>query len=153
MPSVFLLNAIVLFGGVIAFLIAGFAGALLSSLRPWRYRIMLAPLGFVVCGGICISAQQHLLRWMQHGHLHHSVTSGVVQSIVLVIGGLCGMLAGLGLGTNLDSHFAGPAGTILPDSLGPQRTKPRPRKAKIVPISLGRHAGVVPQIKANSNRD
>ena len=34
---------------------------------------MLAPLGFVVCGGISISAEQHLLRWIQQGHFHHSL--------------------------------------------------------------------------------
>ncbi len=153
MPSVFLLNAIVLFGGVIAFLIAGFAGTFMRSLRPWRYRLLLTPLGFVVSGGICISAEQHLLRWIQNGHLHHSFSSGVVQSIVLLIGGLCGLLAGLGLGTSLDSTFASPTSDSHAPSLGPQRTRRQSRKAKVVPISHGRHAGVIPHIKASSDHE
>ena len=96
MPSVFLLNAAILFSGVVAFIIAGFAGTFVRSLHPWRYRLMLAPLGFVVCGGVSISAEQHLLRWIEHGHLEHSFSSGVVQGIVLIIAGLCGLLAGIG---------------------------------------------------------
>ena len=153
MPSVFLLNAAALFCGVIAFVIAGFAGTFVRFLHPWRYRLMLAPLGFVVAGGIGISAEQHLLRWIQHGHLHHSLSSGVVQSIVLLITGLCGMLAGVGLGTSLDRTFPDPHSYTIANYWGPQKPKPATRKAKVVPISLGRHAGVLPQIKAISHRD
>lgn len=153
MPSVFLLNAILLFAGVIAFLIAGFAGTFVRSLHPWRYRLLLAPLGFVVCGGICISSEQHLLRWIQHGHLHHTFGSGIVQTVMLLIGGLCGLLAGLGLGSNLDATFPAPGRSALADSAGTPRKKSRPGKAKVVPISLGRHAGVVPHIKASSDHE
>ncbi|HEY2861889.1 MAG TPA: hypothetical protein VGJ21_26045, partial [Terracidiphilus sp.] len=105
MPSVFLLNAAILFSGVVAFIIAGFAGTFVRSLHPWRYRMMLTPLGFVVCGGIGISAEQHLLRWIEHGHLQHSLSSGIAQSVILIIAGFCGLLAGLGLGSSLDRSF------------------------------------------------
>lgn len=114
---------------------------------------MLAPLGFVVCGGISISAEQHLLRWIQQGHFHHSLSSGILQSVVLVISGLCGLLAGVGLGTSLDSSFPDSHSYTIANYWGQQHPKPSQRKAKVVPISNGRHAGVVPQIKASSQRD
>jgi hypothetical protein len=152
-PSVFLLNAAILFSGVVAFIIAGFAGTFVRSLHPWRYRLMLAPLGFVVCGGVSISAEQHLLRWIQHGHLQHSFSSGVVQGIVLIVAGLCGLLAGIGLGTSVDRTFTDEQSYSIANYWEPQRTNPRARKGKVVPISRGRHPGVVPQIKAISHRD
>ena len=123
MPSVFLLNAAILFSGVVAFIIAGFAGTFVRSLHPWRYRLMLAPLGFVVLGGISISAEQHLLRWMQHGHLHHSLSSGIVQSVVLVVSGLCGLLAGVGLGTSLDRTFPDVQSYSITNYWRPQEAK------------------------------
>ena len=152
-PSVFLLNAAILFSGVVAFVIAGFAGTFVRSLHPWRYRLMLAPLGFVVCGGISISAEQHLLRWIEHGHLQHSFSSGVVQGIVLIIAGLCGLLVGVGLGTSLDRHFPDEHSYTIANYWGPQEPKSRPRKGKVVPISRGRQPGVIPQIKAISHHD
>jgi hypothetical protein len=152
-PSVFLLNAAILFSGVVAFIIAGFAGTFIRSLHPWRYRLMLAPLGFVVCGGISISAEQHLLRWIEHGHLQHSLSSGIVQGVVLIIGGLCGLLAGLGLGSSLDRTFPDVHSYSIANYWGPHESKPRARKAKVVPISNGRPSGIVPQIKAISHRD
>jgi len=153
-PSVFLLNAAILFGGVVAFIIAGFAGTFVRSLHPWRYRLMLAPLGFVVCGGISISAEQHLLRWIEHGHLQHSVSSGIVQGVILLVAGLCGLLAGVGLGTNLDRSFPDAHSYSIANYWGTQETKVvRPRKGKVVPISRGRQPGVIPQIKAISHRD
>lgn len=152
-PSVFLLNAAILFSGVVAFIIAGFAGTFVRSLHPWRYRLMLAPLGFVVCGGISISAEQHLLRWIEHGHLQHSLSSGIVQGVVLLIAGLCGLLAGLGLGSSLDRTFPDVHSYSIANYWGPRESKPRARKAKIVPISNGRQSGIVPQIKAISHRD
>jgi hypothetical protein len=153
-PSVFLLNAAILFGGVVAFIIAGFAGTFVRSLHPWRYRLMLAPLGFVVCGGISISAEQHLLRWIEHGHLQHSVSSGIVQGVILLVAGLCGLLAGVGLGTSLDRTFPDAHSYSIANYWGTQETKVvRPRKGKVVPISRGRQPGVVPQIKAISHRD
>ena len=154
MPSVFLLNAAILFGGVVAFIIAGFAGTFVRSLHPWRYRLMLAPLGFVICGGISISAEQHLLRWIEHGHLQHSVSSGIVQGVILLVAGLCGLLAGVGLGTSLDRTFPDAHSYSIANYWGTQETKVvRPRKGKVVPISRGRQPGVVPQIKAISHRD
>ena len=153
MPSVFLLNAAILFSGVVAFIIAGFAGTFVRSLHPWRYRLMLAPLGFVVCGGISISAEQHLLRWIEHGHLQHSLSSGIVQGVILIIGGLCGLLAGLGLGSSLDRTFPDVHSYSIANYWGPRESKPRSTKAKIVPISNGRQSGIVPQIKAISHRD
>ena len=149
----FLLNAAILFSGVIAFIIAGFAGIFIRSLHPWRYRLMLAPLGFVVCGGISISAEQHLLRWIQHGHLHHSFSSGVVQCAVLMVTGLCGLLAGVGLGTSLDRTFPDVQNYSIASYWRGQENATKSRKAKVVPISLGRQAGVVPQIKAISHHD
>ncbi len=152
-PSVFLLNAAILFSGVVAFIIAGFAGTFVRSLHPWRYRLMLAPLGFVVCGGISISAEQHLLRWIEHGHLQHSLSSGIVQGVILIIGGLCGLLAGLGLGSSLDRTFPDVHSYSIANYWGTRESKPRSPKAKIVPISNGRQSGIVPQIKAISHRD
>ena len=152
-PSVFLLNAAILFSGVVAFIIAGFAGTFVRSLHPWRYRLMLAPLGFVVCGGISISAEQHLLRWIEHGHLQHSLSSGIVQGVVLIIAGLCGLLAGLGLGSSLDRTFPDVHSYSIANYWGASEPRPRARKAKVVPISNGRQAGIVPQIKAISHRD
>lgn len=153
--SVFLLNAAILFSGVVAFIIAGFAGTFVRSLHPWRYKLMLAPLGFVVCGGISISAEQHLLRWIEGGHLHHSLSSGILQGVVLIIAGLCGLLAGLGLGSSLDRAFPDVHSYSIANYWGAQENKPYTRKpkAKIVPISNGRQPGVVPQIKAISHRD
>jgi hypothetical protein len=152
-PSVFLLNAAILFSGVVGFVIAGFAGTFVRSLHPWRYRLILAPLGFVICGGVSISAEQHLLRWIEHGHLHHSFSSGVVQGIVLMVAGLCGVLAGIGLGTSLDRTFTDEKSYSIAHYWEPQRTSLRARSSKIVPISRGRQPGVVPQIKAISHRD
>lgn len=153
--SVFLLNAVILFSGVVAFIIAGFAGTFIRPLHRWRYRLMLAPLGFVVCGGIAISAEQHLLRWIEGGHLHHSLSSGILQTVVLLIAGLCGLLAGLGLGSSLDRAFPDLHSYSIANYWGSEESKPRTRKTKaqIVPISSGRHPGVVPQIKASSHRD
>jgi FtsH-binding integral membrane protein len=152
-PSVFLLNAAILFSGVVGFVIAGFAGTFVRSLHPWRYRLMLAPLGFVVCGGISISAEQHLLRWIEHGHLQHSFSSGVVQGIVLIIAGLCGLLAGIGLGTSLDRTFPDVQSYSIANYWGTQQTNSGGRKGKVVPISRGRQPGVIPQIKAISHRE
>lgn len=153
MPSVFLLNAAILFSGVVAFVIAGFAGTFVRSLHPWRYRLMLAPLGFVICGGISISAEQHLLRWIEHGHLQHSFSSGVIQGIVLIVAGLCGLLAGIGLGTSLDRILPDVQSYSIVNYWGSREPKPRGRKGKVVPISHGRQPGVIPQIKAISHRD
>jgi hypothetical protein len=150
---VFLLNAAILFSGVVAFIIAGFAGTFVRSLHPWRYRMMLAPLGFVVCGGISISAEQHLLRWIEHGHLQHSLSAGIAQSVVLIIAGLCGLLAGLGLGSSLDRSFPDEHSYSIANYWTPRESKSRDRNAKIVPISSGRQPGVAPQIKAISHRE
>ncbi len=153
MPSIFLLNASILFSGVVAFVIAGFAGTFVRSLQPWRYRLILAPLGFVVCGGISISAEQHLLRWIQHGHLHHSVSSGLVQSIVLIVSGLCGLLAGVGLGTSVDRTFPDTKNYTTTHYWEPRQSKARRNQAKVVSIALGRQPGVLSQVKAISHRD
>lgn len=153
--SVFLLNATILFSGVVAFIIAGFAGTFIRSLHPWRYKLILAPLGFVICGGISISAEQHLLRWIEGGHLQHTLSSGILQGVVLIIAGLCGFLAGLGLGSSLDRAFPDAHSYSIANYWGTRDTKSRVRKstAKVVPISEGRQPGVVPQIKASSQRD
>ena len=153
MPSVFLLNAVILFSGVVAFIIAGFAGTFVRSLHPWRYRLMLAPLGFVVCGGISISAEQHLLRWIEHGHLQHSLSSGIMQSVVLIIAGLCGLLAGLGLGSSLDRSFPDEHSYSIANYWAPKEAKSRGRNDKVVSIARGRQPGVVPHIKAISHRE
>lgn len=153
MPSVFLLNAAVLFSGVVAFIVAGFAGTFVRSLQPWRYRMMLAPLGFVVCGGISISAEQHLLRWIEGGHLQHSLSSGIAQGVVLIVAGLCGLLAGLGLGSSIDRAFPDSHTYSIANYWGPQDAKTRSGKAKVIPIARGRQSGVIPQVKAISHRE
>ena len=153
MPSVFLMNAAILFSGVVAFIIAGFAGTFVRSLHPWRYRMMLSPLGFVICGGISISAEQHLLRWIEHGHLQHSLSSGIAQSVVLLIAGFCGLLAGLGLGSSLDRSFPDEHSYSIANYWAPKEPHSRRRNDKVVPISRGRQPGAVPQIKAISHRE
>jgi hypothetical protein len=151
--SVFLLNAAILFSGVVAFIIAGFAGTFIRSLHRWRYKLMLAPLGFVICGGISISAEQHLLRWIEGGHLHHTLSSGILQSIVLLIAGLCGFLAGLGLGSSLDRAFPDVRSYSIANYWGERNAKARKTPGKVIPISNGRQPGILPQIKASSQRD
>jgi hypothetical protein len=150
--SVFLLNAVLLFAGVIAFIAGGLGGTFVRRLRPLRYRLLLAPLGFVVCGGICISAEQHLLRWIEGGHLRHTFSSGIVQGVVLLASGVCGLLAGVGLGSSLDQACsAADAPSAAPHAA--TRREPRRHPAKVISISNGRQPGVVPRIRSGSDHD
>ena len=153
MPSAFLVNAALLFAGVIVFIAACFTGTFWRRTQPWRYRFILAPLGFVVAGGISISAQAHLLRWIQHGHLHHSLAGGLFQSATLLIAGCAGSLAGLGLGSSLDRGFFD---TLIDNSEQHPVLSARPVRTsdKVIPISDGRRQpGVLPQVKAVSQND
>jgi hypothetical protein len=155
-PSAFLVNAIILFAGVAAFVLAGCLGTFLSRVQPWRFRILMMPLGFVVAGGIGISAEAHLLRWWNGGVSPHGLWPGIFQSIVLLITGSAGALAGMGLGFSLDLHLPIP----------PMRNRSLARyweripsgapvsAEKVVPISVGRRQpGVVPHIRAQSGKD
>ncbi len=155
MSSAFLINAVVLFAGVVAFVVAGFAGTFVRGLQTWRYRLLLAPLGFVVAGGIGISAEAHLVRWLQHGHSHPTLLAGLFQTAVLLLTGCAGMLAGVGLGSSLDRNFPdAPTYTIANYW---QRNAPgSPLVDKVIPISEGRRRpqpGILPAIKAISNHD
>ncbi len=168
MSSAFLVNAVVLFGGVVAFVIAGFASTLFPRLQPWRYKLMLTPLGFVVAGGIGISAHAHLLRWWHNGHFHATLEAGIFQSLVLFLVGSAGSLAGLGLGSSLDRRFPdAPTYTIArywDRQEGPHK-RPAPREEssnvvpieivpKVVPISEGRRQpGVLPRVRGISHLD
>ncbi len=113
MSYCFLLNAILLFGGVLAFIAAGFAGTFSRKLQPYRYRIMMGPLGFVVLGSLARSITSRLLLWFGHvdpvftasrlGHVS-SFGSGaeIFESITLILAGLAGILAGIAIGGTLD---------------------------------------------------
>ncbi len=153
MPSAFLVNAAVIFAGVIVFIAACFTGTFWRRTQPWRYRFILAPLGFVVAGGISISAQAHLLRWIQHGHLHHSLTGGLFQSATLLIAGCAGCLAGIGLGSSLDHGYFDALIEPVEQHRAPRR-RLVPASDKIVPISDGRRQpGILPQVRAVSQSD
>lgn len=153
MPSAFLVNAAMLFAGVIVFVAACFTGTFWRRTQPWRYRFILSPLGFVVAGGVSISAQAHLLRWIQHGHLHHTLTSGLFQSATLLIAGCAGCLAGLGLGSSLDRGYSDAAIDRITHHRSFRRRQ-APASDKVVPISDGRRQpGVLPQVKAVSQND
>jgi hypothetical protein len=150
-PSVFLINAGVLFAGVIAFVLAGFAGTFSRGLQPWRYRLLLAPLGFVIMGGVSISAEAHFVRWIQHGHLQHSLMGGLLQSVTLLLAGSAGLLAGLGLGSSIDCSF--PDSATYFANWATHRTRGNSSE-KVVPISVGRkQPAVLPQVKAVSQND
>jgi hypothetical protein len=150
-PSAFLVNAGILFAGVIAFILAGFAGTFSRRVQPWRYRLLLAPLGFVVMGGISISAEAHLVRWIQHGHLQHSLMGGLLQSVTLLLAGSAGLLAGLGLGASIDCSF--PDGPTYFANWAIHRTS-GDCSDKVVPISAGRkQPAILPQVKAVSQND
>jgi hypothetical protein len=159
-PSAFLVNAMVLFAGVAAFVIAGCAGSLISRVQPWRFRLLLLPLGFVIGGGVGISAESHLLRWWNDGMSPHTFWAGILQTIVLLVTGSAGALAGIGLGFSLDLHLPAPVtqrqglarywertpgvrGPVIDDGT-----------EKVVPISKGRRQpGVVPRIRARSGKE
>ncbi len=165
MPSAFLVNAAVLFGGVVAFVVAGFAGTFFSRLQPWRYKLMLVPLGFVVAGGIGISAHAHLLRWWHNGHFHHTLAAGLFQTVVLLLVGSAGSLAGLGLGSSLDRRFPDPPAYGISKYWDRQNAIAESRPAgvtiaevsplaKVVPISDGRRQpGVLPKVRGISHLD
>lgn len=117
MSFCFLLNAVLLFGGVISFIIAGFAGTFSRRMHAFRYRLMLAPLGFVVLGSISYSTTTHLIAWfvqanpiMHFSHVaHRGLGSGpdMFESAVLVLAGFAGLLTGIALGAALDRAPAG----------------------------------------------
>ncbi|MEA2258593.1 MAG: hypothetical protein QOJ51_1418 [Acidobacteriaceae bacterium] len=169
MPSAFLVNAALLFAGVIAFVVACVIGTFWQRTRPWRYRFILVPMGFVVAGGIGISAQAHLLRWIQGGHLQHSLAGALFQSATLLIAGCAGGLAGLGLGSSLDRGLERGLERGYPDlstdldpddsndtldDYRPTRRRQPPTSDKVVPISNGRrHPGILHQVKAITHSD
>lgn len=112
MSFCFLLNAVLLFGAVVTFILAGFAGTFSRRLHGRRYRLMLAPLGFVVLGSISYSTTSHLVEWFVQtnptihlSHLaHNGVGSGadIFESAVLILAGFAGGLTGIALGSALD---------------------------------------------------
>ena len=108
----FLLNAVLLFAGVVTFIIAGFAGTFSRRLHGCRYRLMLAPLGFVILGSISYSTTSHLISWFTQAnpdmHLSHLAHAGlgsgadIFESGVLILAGFAGVLTGIALGSALD---------------------------------------------------
>lgn len=160
MPSAFLVNAILLFAGVAIFVVAGCLGTILPRVQPWRFRIVLVPLGFVIAGGIGISAEAHLLRWWNGGFSPHGVWPGIFQTVVLLITGSAGALAGMGLGFSLDHHLPVPAMRSYSlarywDRVPPPAPVENADSAeKVVPISRGRRQpGIVTHIRARSGKD
>jgi hypothetical protein len=108
----FLLNAVLLFAGVVTFIIAGFAGTFSRRLHACRYRLMLAPLGFVVLGSISYSTTSHLIAWFTQAnpgmHLAHIAHAGlgssaeIFESGVLILAGFAGVLTGIAVGSAFD---------------------------------------------------
>ena len=110
MSFCYLLNAALLFAGVLGFIIAGFAGTFARSLYGRRYRLMLGPLGFVVLGSIAHSVTARLLVWYSHTnpafHITHPAGLGsgadIFETVMMLGAGLAGVLCGVTLGATLD---------------------------------------------------
>ncbi|HZY73667.1 MAG TPA: hypothetical protein VFE22_11220, partial [Edaphobacter sp.] len=69
------------------------------------------------------------------------------------VAGLCGLLAGLGLGSSIDRSFPDEHSYSIANYWTPRESSSRERKGKVVPISRGRQPGIVPEIKAISHRE
>lgn len=104
MSFCYLLNTMLLFTGVVAFIIAGFAGTFSRRLHNFRYRLMLGPLGFVILGSLAHSIATRLVNWFAHAAHAASPGSaaGIFESAALLLAGIAGVLVGIALGATLD---------------------------------------------------
>jgi hypothetical protein len=146
-----LLNAVLLFAGVVTFIIAGFAGTFSRRLHGCRYRLMLAPLGFVILGSISYSTTSHLIDWFTLANPDaHVVRAGVgssaelFESTVLILAGFAGVLTGIALGGALDRAPNGEQTYTIANYWNRQNginktgagvAEPRARKAKVIAIT------------------
>jgi hypothetical protein len=160
----YLLNAVLLFAGVLAFIIAGFAGTFSRRLSSCRYRLMLAPLGFVIVGSLGRSIAARLVNWFAHaGNLGSG--ADIFESVVLLLAGVAGVLVGIALGTTLDRVPAAEqtytianywsrrshAGNQNAASTSSRVARP---KSKVIAISGPRkQPGVVRRVNAISEKD
>ncbi len=160
-----LLNAGLLFTGVVAFIIAGFAGTFSSRLHACRYRIMLAPLGFVVLGGVGLSITERLVRWFTHGVPPTPISflgsgADIFESAVLVFAGMAGLFAGVALGATLDRVPPAEQTYIIANYWRRHRSNPGDAKEppagsdKVIAISSGRkQPGVIRRVNAISDEE
>lgn len=174
MSFCFLLNAVLLFGGVVTFILAGFAGTFSRRLHGRRYRLMLAPLGFVILGSISYSTTSHLVDWFTQTnptvHLSHLAHNGlgsgadIFESAVLILAGFAGILTGLALGSALDRAPSAEQTYTIANYWNRRNavsetpaaaTDTAPRKAKIIAISTRAKATdeMGRQSKASSEKD
>ncbi len=170
----FLLNAVLLFGGVVTFILAGFAGTFSRRLQSRRYRLMLAPLGFVILGSVSYSTTSRLIEWFTQAnpaiHLSHLAHNGVgsgadiFESAVLILAGCAGILTGFALGSALDrAPSAEQTYTIAnywhrrtaDNKTSQATTDAGQRKAKVIAISTraGTPDGTGSHTRASSEKD
>ena len=151
MSFCFLLNAALLFAGILGFIAAGFASTFSRRLYACRYRLMLGPLGFVVLGSIAHSVTARLLAWYSHVnpafHVTHPAGLGSVadifETVMLLLSGVAGVLCGVALGASLDQEPGSEATYTIANywrrrSAPPQSETPRAPRENIIPISKGR---------------
>ena len=165
MSFCFLLNAVLLFAGVVTFIIAGFAGTFSRRLHGCRYRLMLAPLGFVILGSISYSTTSHLVDWFTlanpgvHAmHFGLGTSAELFESTVLILAGFAGVLTGLALGGALDrapnaeqtytiaNYWNRQSGVKAASASG----EPRARKAKVIAITSHAKAPVAAPVDAGA---
>lgn len=155
MSFYYLMNAVLLFAGVVAFIVAGFAGTFSRRLQSCRYRLMLAPLGFVVLGSLGHSIAARLTDWFlraTHGSAPGAV-AGLFESAVLLLAGAAGILAGIALGASLDRVPAGEQTYTIANYWNRLRAHDRPRAAakdNVIAISEKRKPGTVRRVNAVS---
>ncbi len=152
MSFCFLLNAALIFAGVLGFIAAGFAGTFSRRLYACRYRLMLGPLGFVVLGSIAHSVTARLLAWYSHVnpafHVTHPAGIGSVadifETVMLLLAGVAGVLCGVALGATIDQEPGSEATYTIANywrrrsqASVPQESTRTPRE-NIIPISKGR---------------
>ncbi len=172
MSFCYLLNAALLFAGVLGFIVAGFAGTFSQRLYSCRYRLMLGPLGFVILGSIAHSATARLLAWYSHVHPVFHIThpagigsgADIFETLMLLAAGLAGVLCGVTLGSTLDREPANEATYTIANywnrkaRQAPAPPAPVVRRENIVQISKGRkqpsmapHLSTVSQTAVSQN--
>jgi hypothetical protein len=137
---------------------------------------MLSPLGFVVLGSLARSITRNLMRWFLHPVAVHPAAhagaftigtgSEIFQSVILILAGISGVLAGISLGATLDRVPSAEQtytianywrrlsrGSAVAMPSGPQA--PRPTRAAVIPFSdrRGQQAGIVRRINAISENE
>ncbi len=152
MSFCFLLNAALLFAGILSFIAAGFASTFSRRLYACRYRLMLGPLGFVILGSLAHSVTARLLAWYSHVnpafHLTHPAGLGsaadIFETVMLLLSGVAGVLCGVSLGATLDQEPGSEATYTIANywrrrsPVPVQPSASQPPRQNIIPISKGR---------------